>query len=193
MPFSNPATLSAPIEGSDFFTWPCIANERFAPTLGAGCVYSSNGLRPSVQCTGSGGAATWPAVPSLGPSSATFTGYTLTGFLYVPFIWASAGTFNLSLNNGTTTILTVRPNGTNPVQVYNGAGMVALTNIPSATWVAFTISVAANGKTTYTVNGVTSPQYSTAVPTTALQLKISTPADGGADALSISGLNVTYN
>lgn len=192
MPFSNPATLSAPIEGQDYFAWPCIFGERYAPTISGSAGYAGSGTRPCIQVTGGTAIVTWPVVPALGPDSSTFNGFTLTGFLRVLYSWASANLFPLQIF-GANSGIRIRPNGTNTVEVWNGTGWTALTTLTGGQWVTFSITYAASGAVTYTVNGVSSATYPMAVPTTYIQLTMTGPADGGADAVAVSGLYLEYS
>lgn len=190
MGFSNPATLSALIEGVDYFSWQCIAGEKFPPTLGTG-TYSGAGLRPGIACAANGASCSWPIIPALGPGLTTFNGVTITGFFRIAATWGPSTGDSFSIDGGSARIL-IAMNGGGAISVYNGAGYTAAGTVPNSTWIPFTIDIATNGKTTYTINGVTGAQMNTAVPTTYLQLKLNTPAEGGAQTLFVSALQVTY-
>ncbi len=191
MPFSNPATLSALIEGVDYFAWQCISGEKFPPTLGTG-TYSSAGMRPSIACAANGASCTWPLIPALSPGRTSFNGVTITGFFWIGATWAPSVGDSISIDGGSSRI-TIAMNGSGAVTVYNGAGYTSAGTVPGSTWIPFIIDIAANGKTTYTINGVKTAQLNTVAPTTALQLKVNTPAEGGAQQLYVSALQATYN
>ena len=202
MAFSNPFTgTPALVAERDFFYWPGISGETFPPTFTAGtgtAAYGASGAFPGVTATC--GASTpaqvaWPAVPLYRPSSAAFTGITVSGRILIstmtaagevdvlPRLYATSSTWaSLSFVNG-------------GWYATDAAGATsALQSYALATWLAFSVAITAAGVQTFTVAGVAVAGSTAVVPDKAPAVRLqAVPTASQVAGAYLAQLQVTYS
>lgn len=122
MPFSNPITPTVTVlqEGLDYYTWPCIAGERWPPTFENGDTapeigYRTLGVWPTAyaKCKSSVSSIVWPALPTVSPRTGKPAATTIS------FSWAWGWTWGIG---GQLEVIT--PWGTLLRYVWSGTAIV---------------------------------------------------------------------
>lgn len=210
MSFNDPTSLTVNVltPEQDYFYWPCMSGEKYAPTFAAASGsltfngYTSLGVYPTVsqQATaGNGvGSITWPVVPSWKYSGASFNGLTIA---FRANVGASNTGCGLQVNLNSSDFILIFVNG--QIQgsfAGNSFTLASLGNVLQNTWynVALTVSSAGAVAISVTVNGTT---YASTVPSSrvgvdALALTASTYEGGAVGSVVryyISQLQVTYS
>lgn len=196
MRFTNPltsiesVTVSVPTLTRDLWYWPCVTGESFPPTLSASSGYSSQSGLACVQVAGSGvstGTASWPVRSRYLDTAKTAT---------VAFL--AYGSLS-GLEPSVATALEIATNV--GIGLSSTAGMLTLSagswsgqiNEPaSGEWHSWTITGAADGSVTFTLDGATvgaAPAGSWPL-TDALEISVQTQTSQFVD---IAELQVSYS
>jgi hypothetical protein len=163
-------TTNVPLLGRDWFYWPAMSGEQFAPVFSS-ATYSTYRNTPAYVSSTSAATVTFPRVPRTNPITGK-QGVKLA-FLVSIISAGSPGSNAPLMQWGSSFALLVNATSRR-VLVNNFAGTLIDTgfDMPTDAWVTVEIDIAANGQATYIFNGVVKLVSAGAWPVATLQTDI---------------------